>query len=79
MPTKAIVVNASPLITLHNSQLVHLLPPLFDSVLVPPAVWQEVTAYKSDIAAKSLPQATWVIRTGSVFHLLSIAIHSLKL
>jgi len=66
MPTKTVVVNASPLITLYSSQLIDLLPQLFDSILVPLAVWQEVTAYKSDIAAKSLPQATWAIRIDSI-------------
>lgn len=66
MPIERVVINASPLITLFNSQLADLLPQLFGFVEVPPAVWQEVTAHKTDIAARSLPQATWAKQTEPV-------------
>lgn len=66
MPIKQVVVNSSPLITLYKSQLSDLLPQLFGEVQVPPAVWQEVTARKDDVAARSLPQTTWVIKTKTV-------------
>jgi len=66
MPIKTVVVNSSPLITLYNSQLVDLLPQLFGTIQVPPAVWREVTAYKADTAAQSLPQSSWASQTETV-------------
>lgn len=66
MPSKAVVVNSSPLITLFNSQLIGLLPQLFEIIQVPPAVWREVTAYKTDTAAQSLPESAWAIQTDAV-------------
>lgn len=66
MPSKAVVVNSSPLITLFNSQLIGLLPQLFGVIQVPPAVWREVTAYKTDIAAQSLPESAWAIQPDAV-------------
>ena len=59
MPIERAVVNASPLITLFNSKLADLLPQLFGTVQIPPAVWQEVTATKADVAAQTLPGLTW--------------------
>lgn len=73
MPIERVVINASPLITLFNSQLADLLPQLFGVVKVPPAVWQEVTAHKSDIAARSLPQAAWAKQTKPVEIAASVA------
>lgn len=66
MPIKTLVVNSSPLITLYNSQLVHLLPQLFSNIQVPQAVWREVTAYKTDVAAQALPQASWITKIEAV-------------
>jgi predicted nucleic acid-binding protein len=66
MPINHVVVDSSPLITLYKSQLAELLPQLFGQVQVPPAVWQEVTAAKDDIAARSLPQLKWIIRTEEI-------------
>lgn len=66
MPIESVVVNLSPLITLYSSQLVNLLPELFSTIQVPPAVWREVTAYKVDVAAQSLPQANWATRLETV-------------
>lgn len=63
MPIRNVVVNSSPLITLYKSQLADLLPQLFGQINIPLAVWQEVTATKNDIAAKSLPSAQWVVQT----------------
>lgn len=48
MPIKQVIINASPLIALYKSQLAELLPQPFDQVNIPPAVWHEVTAYKSE-------------------------------
>ena len=73
MPIKQAIVNASPLITLFNSQLDNLLPQLFNVVEVPPAVWQEVTAHKTDIAAQSLPNTPWAKQTAPVSVAASIA------
>lgn len=66
MPIKQVIVNASPLITLFNSQLANLLPQLFGVVEVPPAVWQEVTAHKTDLAAQSLPNTPWIKQTDAI-------------
>ena len=33
---------------------------------MPPAVWREVTAYKTDTAAQSLPESAWAIQTDAV-------------
>jgi predicted nucleic acid-binding protein len=66
MRIEYVVVNASPLITLFKSQLADLLPQLFDQIQIPPAVWQEVTASKDDIAAQSLPQTNWATQTGAI-------------
>lgn len=66
MPISRVVVNSSPLITLYNAQLVDLLPRLFDQILVPSAVWREVTVYKVDIAAQSLPKAAWATKLEAI-------------
>jgi len=66
MSSKAVVVNSSPLITLFNSQLISLSPQLFETIQVPPAVCQEVTAHKVDVAAQSLPESAWATRTDTV-------------
>ena len=41
MPVEKIVLNASPLILLCNSELAFILPELFTEIVVPEAVWQE--------------------------------------
>lgn len=42
MRIDAVVINASPLITLFRSGQADLLPRLFNRIVVPDAVWQEV-------------------------------------
>ena len=60
MKIDRVVINASPLIILFKSQLAHLLPDLFEEILVPTAVWNEVAAEGTDdIAAQELPSASW--------------------
>lgn len=66
MTINKVVVNSSPLITLYNSQLISLMPQLFSHIHVPPAVWQEVTRYKTDVAAQSLPHTPWVVQTEAI-------------
>ena len=39
---RAVVVNATPLITLALVDQIHLLRDLYDKVVIPPAVFQEV-------------------------------------
>ncbi len=54
------IVNASPLIVLFKSQQAELLPQLFAEILVPDAVWKEITAAgQEDLAARKLPQVSW--------------------
>ena len=67
MSVNKVVINASPLIVLFKSQQAFLLPLLFPEILVPEAVWEEVTGSKqSDKAAQQLPQATWAKRVTTV-------------
>lgn len=59
------IINASPLIVLFKSQQAELLPQLFPEVIVPNAVWDEVTAdSQNDIAAQKLVSVPWVQRVG---------------
>jgi predicted nucleic acid-binding protein len=55
------MIDSSPLIVLFKSQQSQLLPQLFAEILVPEAVWNEITlASKNDEAAQQLPQVDWV-------------------
>ena len=61
MLIKQIIINSSPLIVLFKSQQAQLLPQLFAEILVPEAVWNEITlASKNDEASQQLPQVNWV-------------------
>ncbi len=63
MRIEAVVINASPLITLFRSGQADLLPGLFTRIVVPEAVWQEVTVdEREDRAARELGQQSWPIR-----------------
>lgn len=63
MRIEAVVINASPLITLFRSGQADLLPRLFTRIVVPEAVWQEVTVdEQEDRAARELGQQSWPIR-----------------
>jgi predicted nucleic acid-binding protein len=58
-----VVTNASPLIVLCNAGLADLWPQVCAEVLVPTAVWNEVTAGgKDDCAAQILPLVNWAKR-----------------
>jgi predicted nucleic acid-binding protein len=43
-----IIINTSPLLALIKSQQVQFLPQLFQDILLPAAVWQEVMAKPDD-------------------------------
>lgn len=61
--TKTIIADSSPLIVLLKSDLEHILPQLFDEILVPEAVRQEILSGKDDDAAKrKFPFITWIKR-----------------
>ena len=61
MPVQKIVLNASPLILLCNSELDFILPELFDDIVVPTAVWQEIMSGSHlDRAVQTLPDLTWL-------------------
>lgn len=63
MKINRVIVNASPLIILFKSRLSHLLPQLFEEILIPESVWDEVTTKKgTDITARELPSVPWVKR-----------------
>lgn len=62
--TKKIIVDSSPLIVLLKSDLEYILPKLFEEIIVPEEVWQEISVKKSnDIAAQKLPNLEWLKRT----------------
>ena len=63
MRIEAVVVNASPLISLFRSGQADLLPRLFNRIVVPEAVWKEVAVdERDDAAARELGAQTWPIR-----------------
>jgi len=63
MRIEAVVVNASPLITLFRSGQADLLPRLFSRIVVPEAVWKEVALDEwSDAAARELSKQSWPVR-----------------
>lgn len=63
MRIDAVVINASPLIALFRSAQADLLPRLFDLVVIPNAVWQEVVVEShDDAAARGLIAQTWPVR-----------------
>jgi len=63
MRIDAVVINASPLITLFRSGQADLLPRLFSRIVVPEAVWQEVVLDEwDDMAARTLSQQSWPVR-----------------
>lgn len=67
MRIDAVVVNASPLITLFRSGQAGLLPRLFKHIVVPDAVWKEVVLDEwEDTAAQALGQQSWPVREAVV-------------
>lgn len=69
MPVEKIVVNASPLILLCNSELVFLLPELFSEVVIPEGVWQEiVNGSHLDQAAHIVPKLPWLKKVSIVLN-----------
>ncbi len=61
MPTDKIVINASPLILLYNSELSFILPELFDEIMAPEAVWKEIVETSNDDkAARLAPRSQWL-------------------
>ncbi len=61
--TKTIIADSSPLIVLFKSDLEHILPELFDEILVPEAVWQEILSGEDeDVAKRKLPFIIWIKR-----------------
>ncbi|NEQ68281.1 MAG: DUF3368 domain-containing protein [Symploca sp. SIO2D2] len=63
MLVKKVVINSSPLIVLFKSQQADLLPLLFSEILVPGAVWDEVSVSgRNDLPALQLPKVSWAQR-----------------
>lgn len=61
--TKTIIADSSPLIVLLKCDLEFILPGLFEEVLVPETVWQEIMAGGSqDRACQKLPEIAWLKR-----------------
>ena len=60
MPVDKVIINASPLILLCNSELAFILPELFKEIVLPEAVWQEIVSSPHvDKAAQMLPELDW--------------------
>jgi predicted nucleic acid-binding protein len=63
VPVNQVVINASPLILLFNSNLSFILADLFDEIVVPEAVWQEITSSATiDEASRVISQVDWLTR-----------------
>lgn len=63
MPVDKVVVNASPLILLFNSDLSFILPEIFGEVLIPDAVYEEIMiSGSSDKAAMMISGTAWIKR-----------------
>ncbi len=63
MRIKNVVVNSSPLIVLFRSGQAHLFPELFEKVVVPEQVYEEIVmGSKNDAAKMALPQTSWIVR-----------------
>ena len=61
--TRKIIVDSSPLIVLLKSDLENILPEIFEEIIVPELVWQEVLAgNEDDVAKQKLPHLTWINR-----------------
>lgn len=64
--SRKIIVDSSPLIVLLKSDLENILPEIFEEIIVPESVWQEVLAGKTDDAAKQkLPHLAWINRASA--------------
>ena len=59
MPINKIVVNASPLIILCKCDLEGILPELFQDIVIPQGVWDEIEAGNDNAAAK-VSSASWL-------------------
>jgi predicted nucleic acid-binding protein len=67
MLIKKVIINSSPLIVLFKSKQAELLPQIFDDILVPLAVWNEITlSSKNDLPAQQLPQVNWAKRIDNI-------------
>jgi hypothetical protein len=64
MPDEAVVADSGPLIALALGRCLHLLRDLYGKVLVPEAVWREVTeAGHGRTGAAEMAAASWLERT----------------
>ncbi|MGA9378245.1 MAG: DUF3368 domain-containing protein [Phormidium sp.] len=63
MSINRVIINSSPLIVLFKSQQAELLSQMFAEILVPAAVWDEITATgANDTASQQLPNVSWAQR-----------------
>ena len=61
MTNAAIIADSSPLISLAIIRQLDLLPRLYQSVLLPPAVWNEVAIQGTGLpGAQAVSEATWL-------------------
>lgn len=64
MPEEVVVADSGPLIALALGRCLHLLRDLYGTVLVPDAVWREVTeAGQGKAGAAEIAAASWLART----------------
>ncbi len=61
MTSAVIIVDSSPLISLAIIEQLKLLPQLYQRVLLPPAVWDEVTVQGAGLpGAETISQVKWL-------------------
>jgi predicted nucleic acid-binding protein len=60
MPIEKIVLNASPIIILYKAQMENILPQLFNDIIIPKAVFDEITKARiKDRGKVELPKQAW--------------------
>jgi predicted nucleic acid-binding protein len=60
MPIEKIVLNASPIIILYKAQMENILPQLFNDIIIPKSVFDEITKARiKDRAKVELPKQAW--------------------
>jgi len=62
-PSQVIVCNAGPLIALTSVHCLELLRDIYKTVIVPEAVYQEVTCSSTLRGAPSILDCSWICRT----------------
>ena len=73
-----IIVDSSPFIVLLKSNLEQILPELYEEIITPEAVWQEILSGRDDdVAKRKLPFLFWIKRTPAAISSITIENYNL--